>query len=151
MVAIPVTVAAIAIILYKARPLFIKLQSRVDRVNAIIQENLIGIRVVKSFNRQKHEEGRFKRNDSLRDTALKALSLVILLMPILNLIIYSTIIAVLWFGGHQVVVGSLGSGELISFITYITQVMISLMMISMFLCSFTWFSFYAKNFRSIKY
>jgi len=137
MVAIPVTVAAIAIILYKARPLFIKLQSRVDRVNAIIQENLIGIRVVKSFNRQKHEEGRFKkRNDSLRDTALKALSLVILLMPILNLIIYSTIIAVLWFGGHQVVVGSLGSGELISFITYITQVMISLMMISMFFMQF---------------
>ncbi|NLK43106.1 MAG: ABC transporter ATP-binding protein [Tissierellia bacterium] len=137
MVAIPVTAGAITIILYKARPLFLKLQGRVDRVNAIIQENLVGIRVVKSFNRQKHEEERFKeRNDSLRDTALKAISLVILLMPILNLIIYSTIMAVLWFGGHQVVLGSLGGGELISFITYITQVMISLMMISMFFMQF---------------
>jgi len=137
MVAIPVTVAVITIILYKARPLFLKLQSRVDRVNAVIQENLIGIRVVKSFNRQKYEEEKFKkRNDSLRDTALKAISLVISIMPLLNLIIYSTIIAVLWFGGQQVVLGTLGGGELISFITYITQVMISLMMISMFFMQF---------------
>ncbi|NLY86117.1 MAG: ABC transporter ATP-binding protein [Tissierellia bacterium] len=137
MVAIPVTVAVITIILYKARPLFLKLQSRVDRVNAVIQENLIGIRVEKSFNRQKYEEEKFKkRNDSLRDTALKAISLVISIMPLLNLIIYSTIIAVLWFGGQQVVLGTLGGGELISFITYITQVMISLMMISMFFMQF---------------
>ena len=133
LIAIPLTAIVIAIILTKARPLFLRLQGRVDRVNAIIQENLTGIRVVKSFNRQKHEEKRFReRNDSLRDTALQAISLVIVLMPVLNLIIYSTIIAVLWFGGQQVVVGSLGGGELISFITYITQVMISLMMISMF-------------------
>ena len=72
------------------------------------------------------------RNDSLRDTAVKALSLIIFLMPVLNLIIYSTIIAVLWFGGLKVTAGDMGSGELISFITYITQVLMSLMMISMF-------------------
>ncbi|NLI60039.1 MAG: ABC transporter ATP-binding protein [Clostridiales bacterium] len=137
LIAIPLTAIVIAIILTKARPLFLRLQGRVDRVNAIIQENLTGIRVVKSFNRQKHEEKRFReRNDSLRDTALQAISLVIVLMPVLNLIIYSTIIAVLWFGGQQVVVGSLGGGELISFITYITQVMMSLMMISFFFMQF---------------
>jgi len=133
MVAIPLLAIFIIIILVKARPLFIKLQTRVDRVNAIIQENLTGIRVVKSFNRQEHEEQRFKeRNDSLRDTGLKAVSLVILLFPILNLIVYSTIIAVLWFGGQQVSAGSMGGGELISFITYITQILMSLMMISFF-------------------
>lgn len=132
-VSIPVTVIALILILKKARPLFLNMQTRVDRVNAIIQENLIAIRVVKSFNRQEHEEKRFKeRNDSLRDTALKAISLIMLLSPILNLVTYATIIAVLWFGGRQVVVGSMGSGELISFITYITQILMSLMMLSMF-------------------
>ncbi len=137
MVTIPLTVVVITTILFKARPLFLKLQSCLDRVNAAIQENLTGIRVVKSFNRQDYEERKFKnRNDALKDTALKAISLVILNMPFLNLIIYSTIIAVLWFGGKQVVAGSLGSGELISFITYITQIMISLMMISMFFMQF---------------
>lgn len=133
LVAIPITGIIISIILYKARPLFLKLQTSVDKVNSIIQENLTGIRVVKSFNRQKHEEEKFKdRNDSLRNTALRAISLIILLMPALNLIIYSTIIAILWFGGKQVTIGTMGGGELISFITYITQVLVSLMMISMF-------------------
>lgn len=133
MIVIPFTVIIITVILSKARPLFIKLQTRVDRVNAIIQENLTAIRVVKSFNRQDHEEERFKkRNDSLMDTALKAISLVIFLMPVLNLVVYSTIIAVLWFGGQQVVAGTMGSGELVSFITYITQVLMALMLMSFF-------------------
>jgi len=137
MVAVPLTAAIIGMILPKARPLFQKLQTRVDRVNAIIQENLTGIRVVKSFNRQKHEEKRFKeRNDDLKNTALYAISLVITIMPMLNLIIYSTIIAVLWFGGKQISAGTMGEGELISFITYITQVLISLMMISFFFMQF---------------
>jgi len=133
LVAIPLLAVIITIILAKARPLFNKLQTCVDKVNAVIQENLIGIRVVKSFNRQEHEEKKFKeRNDLLRKTALKAVSLVIFLMPIQNLIIYSTIIAVLWFGGRQISVGAMDSGDLIAFITYITQIMISLMMISFF-------------------
>lgn len=133
LVAIPFTSIILVVVLSKARPLFIKLQTRVDRVNAIIQENLTAIRVVKSFNRQNHEEERFKeRNDSLRNTALKAISLIIFLMPVLNIVIYSTIIAVLWFGGQQILVGTMSGGELISFITYITQVLMALMMISMF-------------------
>lgn len=137
MVAIPVTASVIVIILVKARPFFRKMQACVDRVNAVIQENLAGIRVVKSFNRQDFEEKKFKkRNDELRDTALKAISLVIFLMPLLNLIIYSTIIAVLWFGGMQITAGTMGGGELISFITYITQILISLMMLSMFFMQF---------------
>lgn len=133
MISIPFTGIIIIIVLSKARPLFLKLQSKVDRVNAIIRENFTAIGVVKSFNRQEHEENRFKeRNDDLRDTALKAISIIIFLMPVLNLLIYSTIIAVLWFGGQQVVAGSMGRGELISFITYITQIMMSLIMISIF-------------------
>lgn len=133
MITIPLTVFSMIAILKKARPLFRSMQTRIDKVNAVIQENLIGIRVVKSFNRQDYEEKKFKRrNDSLRDVALNAISTIIFLMPMLNLIIYSTIIAVLWFGGQQVRIGTMGNGELISFITYITQIMMSLMMISMF-------------------
>ena len=133
LVSIPVLVLVLTIILSKARPLFLKLQTRVDRVNAIIRENLTAMRVVKSFNRQSYEEKRFKeRNDSLVEIALKAISLIVFLMPVLNIIVYSTIIAVLWFGGRQVVAGSMGSGELISFITYITQILMSFMMMSFF-------------------
>ncbi len=137
MIVIPVIAVLLITIMSKARPLFIKMQSRVDRVNAIIQENLAGIRVVKSFNRQSHEEQRFKeRNDSLRDTALTAISRMILMFPVLTLGTYATIIAVLWFGGKQVVAGSMGSGELVSFITYITQILMSLMMLSFFFMQF---------------
>lgn len=132
-ISIPLTAVIIAVVLVRARPLFIKMQTRVDRVNAIIKENLAAIGVVKSFNRQKHEEVRFKeRNDSLMETALKAISMIVFVMPVLNLVIYATIIAVLWFGGQQVVSGTMGRGELISFITYITQVMMALMLMSMF-------------------
>lgn len=137
MIVIPVISVLLVVIMSKARPLFIKMQSRVDRVNAIIQENLTGIRVVKSFNRQSHEEQRFKeRNDSLRDTALSAISKIMFLFPVLTVGTYMTIIAVLWFGGKQVVAGSMGSGELVSFITYITQILMSLMMLSFFFMQF---------------
>lgn len=132
-VALPLTAGVIVLILSKARPLFLVIQRRVDDVNAIIRENLAGIGVVKSFNRQKHEETRFKeRNDALMNTAMQAISIIILLMPFIHLITYSTIIAALWFGGKQIVAGSMGRGELMSFITYITQILMSLMMISMF-------------------
>lgn len=133
LVSIPITIGIISVVIWLARPLFLKLQTKVDDVNAVIQENLTAIRVVKSFNREEHEEKKFKkRNDSLKDTALEALSLVIFIMPVLNLVIFSTIIAILWFGGMQVRVGAMEGGQLIAFITYVTQILITLMMISMF-------------------
>src|SRR5699024_8297943 len=133
LVSVPLVTIIILLVLRKARPLFLKLQSRVDDVNAVIQENLTAIRVVKSFNRQEHEEAKFKkRNDSLYETALEALSLIIFIMPVLNLVIFSTIMAILWFGGMQIRAGSMEGGQLIAFITYVTQVLITLIMMSMF-------------------
>ncbi|MDR7856869.1 ABC transporter ATP-binding protein [Tissierella sp.] len=133
LISLPVLAIAITIALSKARPLFIKLQTHVDKVNGVIQENLTNMRVVKSFNRQDFEEAKFKeKNDDLMNTALKAISYIIFLMPVFNLIVYATIIAVLWFGGKQITVGSMSGGALISFVTYITQVLMSLMMISMY-------------------
>lgn len=133
LVALPILTVVVVAVLSKARPLFLRLQTMVDRVNAVIKENLTAIRVVKSFNRQEFEEEKFKeRNDSLMNSALKAISLIIFLMPIFSLIVYSTIVAVLWIGGGKISAGTLSSGELISFITYITQVLMSLIMISMY-------------------
>lgn len=133
LVALPVLAIAIFFTLSKARPLFLKLQTHVDKVNGVIQENLTNIRIVKSFNRQDFEEAKFKkRNDNLMYTAFKAISYIIILMPVFNLVVYSTIIAVLWFGGKQITIGTMTGGALISFITYITQVLMSLMMISMY-------------------
>src|SRR5690606_3670201 len=106
-----VLAVVVTAVLSKARPLFLKLQERVDDVNSVIKENLTAIRVVKSFNRKNFEEGKFKeRNDNLMNTALKAISIIIVLLPAFNLIVYSTIIAVLWFGGHQITAGSMGGG-----------------------------------------
>lgn len=133
LISLPILTIAILAVLSKARPLFLKLQIRVDKVNGVIQENLTNIRVVKSFNRQKFEELKFKeKNDDLMNTALKAISYIIFLMPVFNVVVYSTIIAVLWFGGKQITLGTMGGGALISFITYITQVLMSLMMISIY-------------------
>jgi ATP-binding cassette subfamily B protein len=137
-VAIPVVVIILLIVLKFANPMFKSIQRRVDRLNAIIQENLIGIRVVKSFNRQPYEEKRFKvRNDKLKDKAMKAISLIMVLMPTLNLIIYACIGAVLWFGGQQIMAGTMLPGELIAFVTYITQIMMALMMLSMYFMMLT--------------
>ena len=137
-VAIPVVVIILLIVLKFANPMFKSIQRRVDRLNAIIQENLIGIRVVKSFNRQPYEEKRFKvRNDDLKNKAMKAISLIMVLMPTLNLIIYACIGAVLWFGGQQIMAGTMLPGELIAFVTYITQIMMALMMLSMYFMMLT--------------
>lgn len=133
LVSLPLLAIIVTLVLSRARPLFLKLQKMVDSVNSVIKENLAGIRVVKSFNRQEFEEKKFKkRNDSLMDIALKAISLIIILMPIFSLVVYATIVAVLWIGGGKIVVGDMSGGELISFITYITQVLMSLIMISMY-------------------
>lgn len=132
-VSIPLTIILMGMVFKKAGPIFTRIQGQVDRLNAVIKENLTAIGVVKSFNREDFEEERFAvANDSLRDTALSAVNIIAFFMPIINIVIYGTIIAVLWFGGQQVVSGTLGSGSLISFVTYITQIMISLMMLSMF-------------------
>lgn len=137
-VAIPVVVLVLYLILRYANPMFKSIQDKVDRLNAIIQENLTGIRVVKSFNRQDHEQERFgRRNDDLKDTVMKAVTVINVLMPVLTLVIYACIIAVLWFGGRQIMAGTMAPGEIIAFVTYITQIMIALMMLSMYFMMLT--------------
>lgn len=132
LVALPLLIVSVALILTKASPRFRAMQEKTDALNLVVQENLTGIRVVKSFVKEDHEREKFaKRNLDLKSNAEKAFGMVVINMPIMMLIIYGTIIAVMWFGGQMVYAGSLEAGKLITFFTYITQIMMSLMMVSM--------------------
>ena len=132
LVALPLLIVVVALILTKASPLFRSLQEKTDALNLVVQENLTGIRVVKSFVREDYEQEKFTgRNQDLKETSQKAFGAVVMNMPIMMLIINGTIIAVMWFGGHMVAGGTLEPGKLITYFTYISQIMISLMMVSM--------------------
>lgn len=131
LIAIPVLAISLTLIISTAYPRFRKLQKKIDQLNMTIQENLVNIRVVKAFVRSIHEIKRFRRaNDDLKRSSIQAIRIVILNMPVMQLIMYSCIISIIWFGGGLIVSGGMETGELISFINYVTQILMSLMMLS---------------------
>lgn len=135
--AIPVLGFAVFFIVIKAHPRFEAMLGKYDDMNAKVQENLIGIRVVKAFVREDYEKKRFTENtESVRSAQVFAEKLVILTMPIMQFCMYSCIIAILWFGGNMAVGGSMETGQLSSFITYVGQILMSLMMLSMLFIMF---------------
>lgn len=132
LVAIPVLGLALALIAMTALPRFGAMLKKYDAINASVQENLIAIRVVKAFVRSQYEKMKFKKaNDDLMQASIRAEKIVVCNLPVMQLTMYACIIAILWFGGHMVVAGSMLTGQLIGFISYVTQIMISLMLISM--------------------
>jgi ATP-binding cassette subfamily B protein len=131
-VAIPVLSIIIYVILRRGLPFFEKVQQKLDKVNAVIQENLLNIRVVKSFVREDFEKKKFENsNEALRQMSVKASGIVILIMPVMQLVMNLSIVAIIWFGGNKIIAGTFKVGQLMSFITYITQILMSLMMLSM--------------------
>lgn len=137
-VAIPVLAISIYFILRKGIPLFVRMQQKMDRVNAAVQENLTNVRVVKSFVRGDFERQKFRMsNEDLREIAVRASGTVVMVMPAMQLVMNVSIVAILWLGGGKIMAGSLHVGELISFITYITQILMSLMMLSMTIMTFS--------------
>ena len=138
LVALPLLLVLIVLIIRHVSPMFSTFQERTDGVNLVVQENLSAIRVVKSFVREDYEEEKFKkRNDALRGTAERAFGFVVMNMPIMMLITYGTIIAVMWYGAPLVQAGELDVALLSTFFTYITQVLMSLMMVSMIMMMLT--------------
>ena len=138
LVALPLLLVLILAVIKYVSPLFSSLQERTDGVNLVVQENLSAIRVVKSFVREDREAEKFqKRNDELRRTSEKAFGFVVVNMPIMMLITYGAIIAVMWYGAPLVQAGELEVGLLSTFFTYITQVLMSLMMVSMIMMMIT--------------
>ena len=132
LVALPLLAVLVMTILVKTGPLFRSLQEKTDALNLVVQENLTGIRVVKSFVKADHEQEKFGlRNRDLKTTSEKAFGMVVINMPIMMLIVNATLIAVIWFGGKLVNTGTLLTGDLMAYFTYIMQIMMSLMMVSM--------------------
>ena len=138
LVVIPLLVIAVAIVIRYVGPFFTALQSATDDLNLVVQENLNAVRVVKSFVREDEEKEKFRvRSDKLRDTAERAFGFVVTFMPIMIMLMGGTIVSIMWLGGHDVVEGTLLSGDLMAFFTYASEILMSLMMVSMVLMILT--------------
>ena len=132
LVVIPLLTLAIATILKTAYPRFERMQKTIDQLNNGIQEALTNVRVIKSFVREEYEEEKFKKaNQDLKDAGLRALNVVIATMPVMMLAMNVTTLAVVWYGGNMVIAGEMAVGDLTAFTTYIVQILMSLMMLSM--------------------
>jgi len=129
---IPILAFTIYCIIKTGFPRFEAMQKKLDALNTATQENLTNIRVVKSFIREKYEEEKFKRaNTDLKDSTIHALKVVIFAIPVVTLAMNVTTLAVVWFGGRQVIAGSMTTGILTAFVNYVVQILMSLMMVSM--------------------
>ena len=138
LVVIPLLVLGVVLVLRKVGPFFTSLQAATDDLNLVVQEDLNAIRVVKSFVREDVEKEKFaRRNEKLKSMAEKAFGFVVMFMPLIFLLMGGTIVAVLWIGGNYVYEGNLLSGDLIAFFTYVSEILISLMMVSMVMMMLT--------------
>lgn len=132
LIAAPIIMVVVGVMGSIALPRFKKMLTKFDKLNSSIQENLIGVRVIKAFVRAKHEKNKFKMsNDDLKSASIAAEKILILTNPLMQFAIYGCIIAVLWVGGRFVIGGAMQPGDLTAFITYNNQILMSLMMISM--------------------
>ncbi len=128
----PLTLIPVVWVIRKATPLFGEVQHRLDALNEILQENLAGIRVVKAFARSDHEQRRFAIGTrELFDQILRTVRVTILVMPVMMFTVNLGVIGVLWFGGVRVIGGSMHVGQLMAFVNYLAQILMSLLMTSM--------------------
>ena len=138
LVVIPLLVIAVVIVIKRVGPFFTSLQGATDQLNLVVQEDLNAIRVVKSFVREAQEKEKFtQRSEKLRSMAERAFGFVVLFMPVMMILMGGTITAVMWIGGHYVWEGTLLSGDLIAFFTYLSEILMSLMMVSVVLMMLT--------------
>ena len=130
-VALPILAVLLIIIIMNVRPLYAKMQNAIDLVNRSIQENLTAVRVVKSYVRGEYEVDKFKDvNAKLKSESEKAFGIAVLNMPAMQFVMYGTVIAILFVGGHLINNGQLKIGELTSFLSYVLLILNSLMMMS---------------------
>ncbi len=131
-VVIPLLVLTMAFIISKGYPKFNRMQKKIDNLNSTVQENITNVRVVKSFVREDKEIDKFDRaNSELKDAGMSAMRIMIFIMPVMNLFMYAATIAVIWFGHGIVLDGGMQIGDLSAFITYVSQILSSLMMVAM--------------------
>lgn len=132
LIVIPLIILSVIIITAKATPFFTTMQKKIDNVNLVMRENLLGVRVIKAFAIEDKVKERFSyANDELMSSSIKAQSITILLWPVVTLIMNLSVVAILWFGGNYVNEGSLEMGKIMAFINYLIQIMSSLNMLVM--------------------
>ncbi|MDE6658692.1 MAG: ABC transporter ATP-binding protein/permease [Eubacterium sp.] len=132
--ALPLILIAAGVVMKIGFPMFRKMQKKIDALNGVVQENLIGIRVVKAFVREDHEKKKFKiANDDLSKMGARAAGMIILAMPLMMLIFNLTLVIVIYRGGVSINVGEMTTGDLISFISYVMEILMSIMMVAMML------------------
>ncbi len=132
LVVIPVLGLMIGAIMFTAYPRFGIMQTKLDKMNSQIQEALVNVRVIKSFVRENFEKDKFRQaNEDLQENSLRAMRIVILTMPVMMMAMNVTTLAVVWYGGNLIIGGSMQVGDLTAFTTYIVQILMSLMMLSM--------------------
>ena len=138
LVAIPLIVLSVTLITSKSIPFFTEMQKKIDNVNLVMRENLLGVRVIKAFAIEDKVRSRFSSaNNDLMITSVKAQSVTILLWPLVTLIMNLSVVAILWFGGNYVNNGSLEIGKIMAFINYLVQIMGSLNMLVMIIINFS--------------
>ena len=133
-VAIPLMAITIFFIIRTGFPRFSRMQTKIDSLNSTVQESVTNVRVVKSFVREDHEVDKFHRaNRDLKSAGLSAMKVMIFMQPVMTLFMNLAIVAVLWFGGSKVLGGTMPVGDLSAFLTYVTQILFSLIMITVML------------------
>lgn len=131
LLSIPILAGALYIILQKGFPLFMMVQDKVDHLNSVVRENLMNIRVVKTFVREDYEKQKFTLSaQELQDKTIQAANMAVTIFPTMQLVMNVSIVLILWFGGRQVEAQKLKVGELISAVNYLIQILMSLMMLS---------------------
>jgi ATP-binding cassette subfamily B protein len=129
MVSIPILAVLLSLIISSMVPTFRKMQERIDRINEILREQLTGIRVVRAFAREPEEAERFSvANDAVTQTALRGGRLQALMFPTATLVVNVSSVAVVWFGSDRIAEGTMKPGAMIAFLTYLTQILMSVMM-----------------------
>lgn len=129
---LPILAVFMVTIMYFAVPYFKKMQSKTDRLNLVFREGLTGIRVIRAFNRNESETKRFdEANKDFANTSIRANTIMSFMLPVMTLIISATNISIIWFGGHYISDGAMEVGNLITFMTYAMQILMSFMMLSM--------------------
>lgn len=132
LISLPILLGSAGILVKRAMPMFLTMQKKMDRINGVMRENLLGVKVIKAFVSQKQEEKRFEvANHDLKQWSVKAMNNMIILFPVVNLVMNLSVVAVLWAGGYMAIKGSLEIGKIMAFINYLTQILSSMMIVVM--------------------
>ncbi len=148
--ALPVQLILLLIMAKKVAPMFSVIQKKLDRVNSVVQENISGARVIKAYTREDFENGRFtKANNDLTDTTLHVQKLMMTVIPFITLVMNASVIAIIVIGGFEVEAGEIGVGSVMAAVTYITQILMSLMMVGMMFQTITRATASAKRINEV--